>query len=335
MCVLPRKVVVRVPATTANMGPAYDSIGMALSIFAELTVEHSDAFSMSVEGEGCEEIQRDEQNMVVRACCLAFEYGNKKMPTLRFIMRSDIPYGCGCGSSSAAAVAGFVAGLQLCGHTMATGSEEELLQAIAKFEGHPDNAAPALYGGIQLCYKEHGGRVLTTRVPTPFALSVVLFIPREKMKESTHVTRGLIPDFVPLEDAVYNISCASILVLALSTGDLRTLRSCGDKIHEGQRGDALFPHFRPCVNAAKEAGAAYAFLSGAGPTVCALVGGRHGEVLTQPKEERVAERVALAMIDAACAVGVEGRVVITQPSDQGVHVVGAKSVRHNLVYVST
>ncbi|KEG14438.1 homoserine kinase [Trypanosoma grayi] len=335
MSTLPDKVVLRVPATTANLGPAYDVLGMALSIFMEVTVERAEVFSMHLEGEGSEEIRADEENMLVQTCRLAFtEYAHKEMPPLKFTMKSNIPFGCGCGSSSAAAVAGFVAGMKLCGLTMETEQQEELLQVIAKFEGHPDNAAPALYGGIQLGYKNESGRFLTYRVPTPPSLYVVLFVPKNKMKANTHATRGLIPSTVPLEDTVYNVSRASILMLALSTGELRLLKSVGDRLHQNQRAAALFPHFSPCVDAAMAAGAHYAFLSGAGPTVCAFVGGRCGDPLIQPAKERHAESVADAMLEAAKAAGVPGRALITSPSDQGVHFVGVKSIRNDLEYVS-
>ncbi|EKF37742.1 homoserine kinase, putative [Trypanosoma cruzi marinkellei] len=332
---LPKKVVLRVPATTANLGPAYDVLGMALSIFMEVTVEHADEFSVHLEGDGSEYISADRENLMVKACELAFtEFAQKEVPPLKFTMKSNIPFGCGCGSSSAAAVAGFVAGMKLCGLTMKTEEEEALLQVIARFEGHPDNAAPAIYGGIQLGYKDNNGRFLTCRVPTPASLLVVLFVPKKKMKLNTHATRDLIPSSVSLEDTVFNISRSSILVLALCTGDLRLLKSCDDKLHQKQRADALFPHFRPCVDAAMAAGAHYAFLSGAGPSVCALVGGRHGDPLTQPRGERIAEGVAEAMIQAANAVGVAGRAILTQPSDQGVHCVGVTPIRPDMEYIS-
>nr|CCC91130.1 putative homoserine kinase [Trypanosoma congolense IL3000] len=324
MTTLPRKVVLRVPASTANMGPAYDCLGMALSIFLEVTVEHADVFFVSMEGEGNEEVSKDADNMVVKACRLGFEHANKEMPVLKFTIKSGIPYGCGCGSSSAAAVAGFVAGMCLCGNAVATEGMDDSraqLHAITRFEGHPDNAAAVLYGGVQLCCSVQDGQVITSRVPTPPGLSVVLFLPRNKMKADTHATRGLIPGVVSLEDAVYNISRASLLVLALSTNNLELLRCCGDRLHEGRRADALFPHFHACVDAARKAGASYAFLSGAGPAVCAFVDACSSEVLPRTGERLVVDRVAEAMVEAASTAGVPGRAVITQPCSQGVQIV--------------
>ncbi|RNF11318.1 homoserine kinase [Trypanosoma rangeli] len=334
MSKLPKKVVLRVPATTANLGPAYDVLGMALSIFMEVTVEYADAFSLHLEGDGSEHIRTDRENLLVKACERAFEYAQKEMPPLKFLVKSNIPFGCGCGSSSAAAVAGFVAGMKLCGLSLEEEKEEAILQVIAEFEGHPDNAAPALYGGIQLGYKDNTGRFLTHRVPTATFFSVVLFVPKDKMKVNTHATRDLIPSTVSLEDAVFNVSRASVLVLAFCTGNLDLLKCCDDKLHQQQRADALFPHFRPCVNAAMAAGAQYAFLSGAGPTVCAFVSGQYGDPLIDPRSKHNAETVADAMLQAANAVGIPGRVILTRPSEQGVHLVGVTSIRPEFEYIS-
>ncbi|KAK7195473.1 homoserine kinase [Novymonas esmeraldas] len=332
---LPTKVSLRVPATTANLGPAYDTLGMALSIFMELTVEVSDSFSMTVTGEGHEHISTGEDNMVVQTCRIAFEeYAKTSMPPLKFTMHNRIPYGCGCGSSSAAAAAGFVAGMTLSGLTMETQSSEELLSVISKIEGHPDNAAPAIYGGIQLGYKKADGSVMTYRVPTPPNLSIVLFVPHKLMKASTHVTRDLVPTTVALSDAIHNISGAAILTLALATGELRMLKDASDCLHEQQRSNALYPHYNVCAAAAREAGAVYAFLSGAGPSVCAMVTGRRGDLLAQPTGERKAEMVADAMVKAAAAVGVQGRAIITIPSDLGAHLSGTKCIRPNIQYTS-
>lgn len=332
---LPERVSLRVPATTANLGPAYDTLGMALSIFMELTVEVADAFSMTITGEGHEHISTGEENMVVQTCRIAFEeYAKQSMPPLKFTMHNNIPYGCGCGSSSAAAAAGFVAGMTLSGLTMETQNSEALLSVISKIEGHPDNAAPAIYGGIQLGYKKDDGSVMTYRVPTPPNLSIVLFVPYKLMKASTNVTRDLVPTTVSLRDAIHNISGTAILTLALSTGDLRLLKDASDHLHEQQRSAKLYPHYNECAKAAREAGAVYAFLSGAGPSVCALVPGRRGDLLSQPSGERKAEMVAEAMVNAAAAVGVLGRAIITMPSDLGAHLSGTTCVRSNIQYTS-
>ncbi|CCW61542.1 unnamed protein product [Phytomonas sp. EM1] len=326
-----KKVHVRVPATTANLGPAYDTLGMAISIFMDLFVEVADAFSFTMEGEGEEHISRGLDNMLVKACELAFtEYGKRPMPPLKFHVVNRIPYCCGCGSSSAAAVAGFVSGLHLCGISMATYKQEELLSVITRIEGHPDNAAPAIYGGLRLSFTDINKQVGSHSVPVPPNISLVLFIPNKLMKANTHTARGLIPTQVPLEDAVHNVSRASLLILALTSGRLRILKDCSDRLHERQRADKLYPHYFPCVKASQAAGAEYTFLSGAGPTVCAMVSGRRGDILMQPPEERRAEDVAEAMVKAAADSGVPGRAIITRVSDVGAHFVGLKELKENI-----
>eukprot|EP00796_Vickermania_ingenoplastis_P006051 gene6051-4351_t len=318
-----RRVTLRVPATTANLGPGYDTLALAMNIFLELTVELSDTFSFTVTGEGAHLVTTDEQNMVVQTCRTAIEeYAELPMPPLKFTMHNNIPFGCGCGSSAGAAVAGFVAGMILTGLKMETKAREYLLSAIAKIEGHPDNGAAAIYGGIQLCFQKPGGDFSTYRVPTPKIL-IVLFIPDKQMKASTHASRELIPQRVSLEDAVENIRSTAILMLALTSGELRMLPDAHDRLHEQQRAGALYPHYAPCAKAARAAGADYTFLSGAGPTVCAFVGSPQLlSPLTLPEEERVTEKIAKAMVEAAAVAGVPGRALITRPSELGVHIAG-------------
>lgn len=331
------KVTLRVPATSANLGPGYDTLGMALNIFLDLTVEVSDTFSFVATGEGAEFITPDDTNMVVDACRLAIEkYAKLTMPPLKFTMHNSIPFGCGCGSSAGAAVGGFVAGMILSGLRMETKQQEQLLSVIAGIEGHADNAAAAIYGGIQICLKKPGEDQMfsTYRVPTP-KIQVVLFLPDKRMKASTHESRTLIPTEVSLGDAVKNISSTAVLLLALTSGEMRLLNDVEDRLHQHQRASALYPHFAACAKAGRSAGADYVFLSGAGPTVCAFVKSVSSvSPLILPDEERHAEKVALAMVSAAAAVGVKGRGVITRPTEHGVHVAGTTENYEEVHYVS-
>ncbi|CCW68154.1 unnamed protein product [Phytomonas sp. Hart1] len=329
------KVHVRVPATTANLGPAYDTLGMAISLFMDLFVEVADMFSFTMEGEGEKHISKGPENMLVKACELAFtEYGKRPMPPLKFHVVNRIPYCCGCGSSSAAAVAGFVSGLHLCGLSMATYNQEELLSVITRIEGHPDNAAPAIYGGLRLSFTDLNKEVGSHSVSVPANLALVLFVPNKLMKADTHTARGLIPTHVSLEDAVHNVSRASLLILALTSGRLHILKDCSDRLHEQHRADKLYPHYYPCLEASRATGAEYTFLSGAGPTVCAMVSGRRGDILLQPPEERLAEKVAEAMLKAAATTGVQGRAIITRVSDIGAHCVGFREFKENILFIN-
>ena len=315
-------VTIRVPATTANLGPGYDVLGLALNLWLTVKATRADTFSMKVSGDGAEAIELDEsKNLIVQCVKTAFEIAEQPYPPIAYEIHSDIPFGCGCGSSSAAAVAGAMVGFILCGKTLMVSREEAMLQVATKIEGHPDNAAPCLYGGLQIGM-HNGSRFVTHRVPMPNSLWCVLFVPAKKMKKHTSETRKLIPTEVSMKDAIHNMSRTALLVLALSTSQLDLLKECADdRFHQQQR-KVMFPHLEPCIDAAMAAGAVYTFLSGAGPSVCAFVPGRVGETIIMDPQQRLCEDVAAAMVKAAAGAGVEGRCVVTHPSETGAHVTG-------------
>ena len=172
-------VTVRVPATSANLGSGFDTIGIALDMWSEISVERAEKFSMTCEGEGADELPLDETNLVCFGVKRAFEYVGEEVPPLKYHCINRIPYGRGLGSSSAAIVGGLIAGLALCGkelqvygeHSLSAGGEraepEELLQLACEIEGHPDNVTPAIYGGIQLGIKTGDDRWRSSRVNCP------------------------------------------------------------------------------------------------------------------------------------------------------------------------
>jgi homoserine kinase len=171
-----------------------------------------------------------------------------------FAIRSDIPLSGGLGTSAAAIVAGLVAAREL------TGAKDDLLEAATRLEGHPDNVAAALLGGIVICA---GGEA--TRIDVPPGLSAVLAVPREPVR--TAKARGVLPATVPLEDAVFNVGEASLLMLGLATGDLDLVaRGLGDRLHQPARA-GLYPRSMELVGRARSLGALGATISGAGPTV--------------------------------------------------------------------
>ncbi|OQR80987.1 homoserine kinase [Achlya hypogyna] len=312
-------VTVRVPATTANMGPGFDSIGMALDIWNELTVERADEFSFVNEGEGSDVLPTDETNLVVVGLKAAFKAAGQEMPTLRILCRNRIPFARGLGSSSAGIVAGIIAGLVIAGHELSVYGKEELLQIAAGIEGHPDNVAPCIYGGLQLGIFTDN-RWYSSRVQIPDGMQCVLFIPETTGKTST--ARAILPAKIDRADAVYNIGRAAILVNAFRSGNLPELRhAVQDKLHQPQRGEAQYPHLFPLIDAALEAGAHGCFLSGAGPSVLAITSGLSGDIFTQMACERAETKVADAMRDAAAKVGVKGCVFITNPEHRGAHIV--------------
>jgi homoserine kinase len=324
------KVVVRVPATSANLGPGFDAIGMALDMWSEFTVERSDKFEVICEGEGAHDMPLDDTNLVCFGLKAAFEKAGKPVPLLKYHLVNRIPYARGLGSSSAAIVGGLVAGCVLAGHRVPMWGSEELLNMAAEIEGHPDNVAPALYGGIQLGIHT-GERWMTERVNLPPGLQCVCFIPDAIGKTST--ARGVLSDTITRKEAIFNIGRVAWLINALASNNIDQLRyGVEDALHQPQRGAAVYPHLYPIIKAAELAGASAAYLSGAGPTVMAITSGASGDIFTQRAKERVDSKVAEAMLDAAAKCGCIGQVFITAPVEQGAYVVSAEPhFSHGLV----
>lgn len=317
-------VTVRVPATSANVGPGYDCIGIAVDLWSEVTVSRvpegdTVGFEITAEGEGAEAMPKDEGNYLVVGCRAAFETANKPLPPLKYHVVSRIPYARGLGSSSAAIVAGIVAGLVLAGHRLPCWGSEALLQIAAGIEGHPDNVAPVIYGGIQLGI-HNGSRWLTERISNPPGLQCIIFIPDFIGKTSD--ARGVLNQTVTREEAAFNIGRAAFLVHAFETNNLDNLRwGVQDKLHQPQRGGKLYKYLYPMIEAAEKAGACCAYLSGAGPTVMALTSGAAGDIFAQREKERTDILVAKAMIQCAKDHGVDGKLLVTNVVSEGARVV--------------
>jgi homoserine kinase len=240
---------VRVPASSANLGPGYD----AMALHLELEVEESGEFSFDPGGL---DVPTGRENLIVRA----FE-SLRPADGIAFRLRSEIPLARGLGSSSAAIVAGLYAADHL--YELALTKEEMLARATA-IEGHPDNVAAAIYGGFVVCADGEDGPT-AARFDPPEGLEGVVVIPPEEV--STERAREAIPAEVPLADAVANVSAAAMLVLGLRSADLDLLaRGLRDNIHQDRRRE-LYPRSMEIVDSAKETGALGATISGAGPTV--------------------------------------------------------------------
>ncbi|TYZ59439.1 hypothetical protein PybrP1_012778 [[Pythium] brassicae (nom. inval.)] len=322
-------VVVRVPATTANMGPGFDTIGMALDIWTEISVEilppaadGTRRLVLTNEGEGADELPTDDSNLVIVGLRAAYGAAGEELPpNLKVHCKNRIPFARGLGSSSAGIVGGIIAGLALSGMRLPVRGKEELLQFASQIEGHPDNVAPAIYGGLQLGIHADG-RWYSSRVQIPDGLQCVVFIPDST--GPTSVARAILPPKVDRKDAVFNIGRAAILVNAFRSGNLDELRfATQDMLHQPQRGAAQYPHLYPLIEAALAAGAHGCFLSGAGPTVLAITSGRSGDIFTQKLAERQENKVADAMRQTAAAIGVEGCVFITNPEHRGAYIARA------------
>lgn len=269
MAIKRTSVTVRVPATSANMGPGFDCLGMALDMWSELTVERANDFSIEAYGEGSNEVPMDESNLCCMGVKKAFEVAGEPVPPLKYICTNRIPFARGLGSSSAAIVAGLIAGLVLTGHKLTCWGEESLLQLAAEIEGHPDNVAPAIYGGIQLGIHT-GQRWKSDRVTVPAGMQVVVFIPETIGKTSD--ARAVLESTVTRADAVFNVGRVAWLVNAFNMQRFDNLNyGAQDKLHQPQRAKQVYPHLYPLIEVATKAGANAAFLSGAGPAVSQTV----------------------------------------------------------------
>jgi len=309
------RVVIDVPATTANLGPGFDSFGFALDVWNRVTVERADKFSMLIEGEGADRLVGDENNLIVQMTRHALEALGSEMPPLHFHCQIAVPPTRGMGSSSAALVAGLAAGLALGGKDMSTPSTKKLLlQMAASQEGHADNVAPAIYGGFQVAFNTNS-QWITQRINIPNGLQCVLFIPDGEM--ATNEARAVLPKELPYEDAIFNISRAAMLVNCFATAQFNPLRyAMEDRLHQQYRAH-MFP-FTPFIKCALEAGAHGAFLSGAGPTILAIAGGVGiADPGSDTMSQFLAEAVSEAMLDVAKREGLPGTVHIASPSNIG------------------
>ena len=232
-----RSVVVRVPATSANLGPGFDTLGLALSVYDELIVTAlpQGRLEIEVSGEGADDVPRDASNLVVRSIAYAFEAVGRRMPGLRLQARNVIPHGRGMGSSGAAVVSGLLAAKGLLEGDVDLG-DETLLSLATELEGHPDNVAPALFGGLTIAWMDETGpqhkKLLVHRGVSPLVL-----VPEFTM--STKLARSLQPLQVPREDAVFNVSRSALLIAALTQSPELLLAATEDKLHQNYRAQAM------------------------------------------------------------------------------------------------
>ncbi|MEG1002188.1 homoserine kinase [Clostridium sp.] len=254
---------VRVPATSANMGPGFDSLGIALNLYNEYS------FSEIEEGlqfEGIEEEFCNEENIIYTAMIRCFEKYNYKVKGLKIsIIKQHIPISRGLGSSSSCIVAGLIGANGIMGNKL---SENELLNLAVEIEGHPDNVAPALLGGVVIAIKEDGKTIYDT-VKVASDLKFVAIVPDFKL--STEKARSVLKKNISMEDVVFNIGRVALLVTALTNGSDHILKyACTDRVHEIYRG-SLIKKFDIIKKEAYNNGALASFLSGAGPTIMAIV----------------------------------------------------------------
>ena len=301
------KLRVTVPATTANLGPGFDALGLALDVWneAEFTRRDDGQIVVNVTGEGAGVLPTDAHNTVAASALRIFELAGERPPGLQIDCRNRIPLSSGLGSSAAAVLTGMLGANALLGEQF---DQETLLQMAIQTEGHPDNVAPALLGGLVVCLVD-GERVSAHKLPPRkdrLPIHITLVLP--ECDFPTQGARAVLPAQVAHKDAVFNISRAVLVAEALCTGDLAMLAAAmGDRLHQPYR-LPLIPGAQTALDAARGAGAAAVALSGAGPSLAAF---------SAQQNSAIGEAMGQAFADA----GLNARVFELGISDTGAEVV--------------
>ncbi|MGW4354317.1 homoserine kinase [Nocardia sp. NPDC004582] len=286
-------VTVRVPASSANLGPGFDSLGIALGLFDEITVSTTDTgLTIKVEGEGADDVPWGPSHLVVRAIERGLQAAGVWADGLDVVCRNVIPHSRGMGSSASAVVGGLAAGRGLAAKFDAglAYGDDVMVQLASEFEGHPDNASASILGGIVVSWSEtdrpadgngtvehHGRTYRAVRLEPHATLRPVVLIPEER--SSTAHTRGLLPDTVPHADAAFNASRAALAVVALTERPDLLMPATADRLHQGYRASAL-PLTTKWIERLRAAGIP-ATVSGAGPTVLAFATSEFPEELRE------------------------------------------------------
>ncbi|MDE0316853.1 MAG: homoserine kinase [Candidatus Poribacteria bacterium] len=260
-----QKISARIPASTTNLGPGFDTLGLALQLYSTVTLEITgNRTEVVISGIDIDKIPSTPEHIAFQAVESVFQRSGVRQPKgLKLSITNGIPAIRGLGGSGTAILGGLLTANVLCGHPF---SDSELLNFATDIEGHPDNVAASLYGGMVISVQE-GKHVHTIRLTCDPTLHVVLAIPEFTL--STQKARDILPKTVNFTDAIYNISRSSLLVACIATGKLEMLSAAmKDKLHQPYR-SSLIPGFDDVVEAAIDAGALSIALSGAGPTIAA------------------------------------------------------------------
>ena len=307
-----RSIRVRVPATSANLGPGFDALGVACTLYNEmtLTLTHEKGLHISARGEGAAYIPGDERNIVWKSIQYFLQRADRaeEFQGAKIRMNNRIPLSRGLGSSATAIVAGLTAANAIVGSPF---SRDDLLQLATDIEGHPDNVAPAIFGGFTVNTVTNGHVECFSFLPRIFMRFVVM-VPDFYL--STKSAREVLPSEVPMKDAVFNVSHAAMMVAALARGSEKHLGNAfEDALHQNYRA-SLIPGMFDVFAAAKKAGAYGAVLSGAGPCLIAFV----------PEHRKCTEEVAAAMQEAFRAHDVEARPLHLRLDTKGARVLHRK-----------
>lgn len=260
------RVHVTVPASSANLGPGFDTLGLALSLYDDVDVEVIDSgLDVIIHGEGENDLPTDDRHLVVRAVRTALAEAGASAPGLRLTCHNRIPQSRGLGSSAAAAVAGVVAGNALAGFPL---DDAAVIHLSSVFEGHPDNAAASVLGGAIVGWTEDYEQTRFKAVPMPVHPDIKALALVPAFHASTKEVRKVLPDAIPHVDARFNVSRTSLMTIALRDDPSLLMEATRDRLHQPYRAQVL-PLTAEWVNRLRRRGYA-AYLSGAGPTIVAL-----------------------------------------------------------------
>jgi homoserine kinase len=303
-----KKASVRVPATTANLGPGFDALGLALDLWneTEFSQESRPSISIAISGEGAGTLPTDDSNMIIEAARQVYALAGRDPAGLTIACTNRIPLISGLGSSSAALLTGMLGANALLGDPF---TREQILTMATQSEGHPDNVVPAMLGGLVASVVAEGRVVMRKLLVSPMAVTVVFpdfYFP-------TKAAREILPEYVLRQDAIFNLSRAVLVIKALETGDFEMLSQVmEDALHQPYR-LPLIPGAREAIQAARKAGASGVALSGAGPSLIAFSG--------QPADARIGQAMQREFEQA----GLTARIFPLNISQSGASVVEVDS----------
>jgi len=294
---------IRVPATTANLGPGFDCLGLALKMYLYLEIEEiEEGLEIKCEGEGAEKFSVGEDTLIWKSAELVFKKvgWNKSKRGLKIRAFNEIPVTRGLGSSASAIIGGIMVAARLCKIEL---SYQEMLNLALSLEGHMDNIVPALIGGLTIAYKTEQEEIKWVKIKPPVDLRVILAIPDFSL--NTEEMRKVLPSKVSLTDAVFNSSRSALLVNALQTSNWGVLaEAMEDKLHQPFRAPFI-PGIKEMFSQIKRAGLAGIALSGSGPTVVSL---------TKRNAEKTISKI---MKDTFLKAGVNCRILVLEADLEG------------------
>lgn len=269
-----QEIKVSIPATSANLGPGFDCLGLALNLRQAVTFTPLDDPKLQIEavGEDATKIPLDKSNLVYQSAEIIFRHQGKRPPGILIQQQNHIPIGSGLGSSSSAVLAGMFGANAILGNPLTT---LEILQMATNLEGHPDNVAPAIYGGLVLGVQGENG-LIVDRIPIP-TQRVAVILPTFDLL--TADARAVLPKMVSIKDAIFNTSRVGLLIRALQTTNYDLLHTAmQDRLHQPFR-LPLIPGMSQAFDAARQSGAAGVAISGAGPSLLAFAENEHDNIV--------------------------------------------------------